>query len=118
MCSVLSLLIPATWLLIGISFVICATYFGRFQSRLCEHHNGTWRELTQEKILFDDGDRHGAIASHYFLSGKWKTLGDETMNSYAARIWMANAGGLFGILTLILAELFAPEASLLACFRR
>ena len=70
----------------------------------------------QEKILFDDGDRHGAIASRYFLSGKWKALSDETIDSYAARMWMANAGFLLGCVGLILLEEFAPEASLLACF--
>ncbi len=118
MCSVISLLIPATWLLIAVSFVMAATYFGLFQSRLCEHHKSTWGALTQEKILFDDSDRNGAIASRYFLSGKWKTLGDETISMYAAKTWMANAGGISGVIALILVEHFAPEASLLACFRR
>ncbi len=117
MCSVLSLFYPATWLLIGTSFIVGALYFGRFQGRLCEHHRDIWRVLTQEKVFFDDGDQHGAIASRYFVSGKWKTLGDQTIRLYAVRLWMANVGGLLGCVGLILLEAFAPEASMLACFR-
>jgi hypothetical protein len=106
------------FLAIGAGFVAAALCQGQFSRRLSEHHPVIWRELTQKKIFFDDGDQHGAIASRYFLSGAYKSLGDETLNSFAMRGWLAVGIVVLAHIAWLVVHFIDANASLLACVWR
>jgi hypothetical protein len=118
MCSVLSFAYLLIYISIGGGFVAGAWCQGRFMGRLTEHHPKTWHALTQKKVFFDDGDQHGAVASRYLLSGGYKTLGDETLNSFARQGWLAVGLVALASVAWLLVHFFAPDTSLLACIRR
>ncbi|MDO8932975.1 MAG: hypothetical protein Q7U97_11315 [Rhodocyclaceae bacterium] len=118
MCTALSLAYVPIFLAIGAGFVVAALCQGQFSRRLSEHHPLTWRELTQKKIFFDDGDQQGAIASRYFLSGAYKSLGDETLNSFAMRGWLALVMIALAHVAWFVVHSIDPSASLLACVWR
>jgi hypothetical protein len=118
MCGVLSLAYIPILLAIGAGSVATALCQGRFSNRLSEHHPETWDELIQRKVLFDDGDQHGAIAARYLLSGAYKSLADETLNSYAKRGWLAAGVVALATVAWFVVHSIDPKASLLACLWR
>jgi hypothetical protein len=118
MCSVLSLAYVPIFLAIGAGFVAAGLCQGRFHRRLSEHHPVTWHELTQKKIFFDDGDQHGAIVARYLLSGAYKSLGDEALNSCAIRGWLALGVIVLAHVAWLVVHVIDPSASLLACVWR
>ncbi len=118
MCTSLSFVYVPIFLAIGAGFVAAALCQGRFSKRLCEHHPAMWHELAQKKIFFDDGDPEGVIASRYLLSGAYRSLGDETLNSFAMRGWLAVGVVALAHVAWFVVHSIDANVSLLACVWR
>jgi hypothetical protein len=118
MCTALSLAYIPILIAIGAGFVVAALCHGQFSMHLSEHHPVVWQDLTRKKILFDDGDQHGAIASRYLLSGAYKSLGDATLNSFATRGWLALGVIALANVAWLVVHSIDANASLLACIWR
>lgn len=118
MCSLLSLFYVALIAGLGGGGLAAALCEGQFARRLSEKHPDIWREITSRKIFFNDGDQDGAATVRYLWSGRYKTLGDATLNSIANRGFVALTVTLLALVGWLLIQSTAPEVSLLACFRR
>lgn len=118
MCSLLSLFYVALIVTLAGGGPVAAVYEGRFARRLLEKHPETWCEITSRKIFFNDGDQDGAATIRYLWSGRYRYLGDVTLNSIANRGFVALTVVLLALVGWLLIQSAAPEVSLLACFRR
>ena len=118
MCSLLSLFYVTLIVTLvggGLTAALCE---GRFARRLSEKHPEKWREITSWKIFFNDGDQDGAATMRYLWSGRYRSLGDVTLNSIANRGFVVLTIVLLALMGWLLIQFAAPEVSLLACFRR
>ncbi len=118
MCSLLSLFYAALFVTFGAGGLAFALCEGRFARRLSEKHAEIWREITSRKVFFNDGDQDGAATMRYLWSGRYRSLGDVTLNSIANRGFVALTVVLLALVGWLLIQSAAPEVSLLACFRR
>jgi hypothetical protein len=118
MCSLLSLFYVALIACLGAGGLAAALCEGRFARRLSEKHPETWREITSEKIFFNGGDQDGAATVRYIWSGRYRSLGDATLNSIASRGFFALTIVLLALVGWVLIQSAAPDVSLVACFRR
>jgi hypothetical protein len=118
MCSLLSLFYLTLIVTLGGGGLAAALCEGRFARRLSEKHPETWRKITSHKIFFNDGDQNGAATVRYLCSGRYRSLGNGTLNSIANRGFVAMTVVLLALVGWLLIQSAAPEVSLLACFRR
>jgi hypothetical protein len=118
MCSLLSLFYVVLTVSLGAGGLAAALCEGRFAKRLSEKYPEIWREITSRKTFFNDGDQDGAATVRYLWSGRYRLLGDITLNSIANRGFFALTVVLLALAGWVLIHTAAPEVSLLACFRR
>jgi hypothetical protein len=118
MCNPLSLFYVALIVCFGVGSLAAALCEGRFARRLSEKHPETWREITSRKIFFNDGDQAGAATVRYLWSGRYRSLGDVTLNAIAKDGFFALTVVLLALAGWVLIKTVAPDVSLLACFRR
>ena len=118
MCSLLNVLYVALIVTFAGGGFAAALCEGRFARRLWEKHPEIWREITSQKIFFNDGDQNGAATVRYLWSGRYRSLGDVTLNAIANRGFIALTIVLLALVGWLLIQSAAPEVSLLGCFRR
>jgi hypothetical protein len=118
MCGLLSLFYAALIVTFAGGGLAAALCEGRFARRLLEKHPETWHEITSQKIFLNDRDQDGAATIRYMWSGRYRSLGDVTLNAIANRGFIALTIVLLALVGWLLIQCAAPEVALLGCFRR
>lgn len=117
MCEIEDLPKFASLALALVAAVTCTINASRFKKRLREKHDAAWQRLGSDLSSgWDlDDDPHDHFLPGYLVLGRYKKLGDVTLDRLASRIKVFFALFALSFVLLTLSELLMPSRPTVSC---